>query len=91
MVEPSSRFLSRRVIEFLQRGTKGPELVGHDLLGLTMLPHCFLENFQRDVLVPVLLNETLQYLALMIHGPPQIVPLTVDLHEHVAKVPPPGE
>ena len=54
-----------------------------------MLPHCFLKEFQRGLLVQCLGDEALQDLTLVIDGSPEIVPLAVDLHEHFGQMPSP--
>jgi len=55
-----------------------------------MSTHCFLEESQYGLLVPFLRDEALQHLALVIDSPPEVMPLTVDLHEHRVQVPLPA-
>ena len=52
-----------------------------------MLSHCFLEKFQGGLLIARLRHEAFQYLTFVIHSPPQVVPFTVDLHEHLIQMP----
>ena len=54
-----------------------------------MLLHGFLEEFQRGLLVPCLRHEAFQHLALVVDGPPQVMPLAIDFHENFIQVPPP--
>lgn len=76
--------------DFTQRRTIGPELVGRAHFRVDALAHCFSKEFQRRLLVSHLRHEAFQYLAFMIHGPPQVVPLAVDLHENLVQVPTPA-
>ena len=55
-----------------------------------MLSHCFLEKFQGGLLIARLRHEAFQYLTFVIHSPPQVVPFTVDLHEHLIQMPAPA-
>lgn len=55
-----------------------------------MLAHCFLEEFQCLLLRTRLSHVAFQYFALVIHRSPQVVPFTVNLYEHLVKVPPPS-
>ena len=55
-----------------------------------MLLHCFLEKFQRSLPVSRLRNETFPNLAFMIYGPPEVVPLAIDLHEDLVEMPTPA-
>jgi len=55
-----------------------------------MLPHGFLQEFKRCLLVAGISHKAFQNLALLIDGPPQIVSLAVDLHEHLVEVPTPA-
>ena len=73
----------------LQSGPVGPELVGHNPFRSTVLEHCFSYKFQGCRLVRRLCHDAFQNLALVIHGPPQIVPLAVDLREELVEVPSP--
>ena len=52
-----------------------------------MLSHGILEEFQCRLLVAPLCHKAFQDFAFVIDGPPKIVPLTVDLYEHLVQVP----
>ena len=52
-----------------------------------MLAHCFSKKFQGCLLVTCLGNKTFQNLTLVIHCSPEIVALSVDLHEDFIQVP----
>lgn len=54
-----------------------------------MLTHCFLGEFQGGFLIARLCHEAFQNFAFMIDGPPKIMSLTVDLHEHLVQMPAP--
>lgn len=49
----------------------------------------FLQEFQRRLPISGLRHEALEHFAFVIDGPPEIVPLAVDLHEHLVQVPAP--
>lgn len=48
------------------------------------------QKVQHRLAVPLLCNEHLKHLALMIHGAPKITGIAVYLHEHFVKVPAPA-
>ena len=54
-----------------------------------MLLRRFLKEFQDRLLIPCLCHIVLENLALVIDGPPEVVHLAVDLHEHLVEVPSP--
>ena len=51
--------------------------------------HRFSDEFQGSFLVRGLGDEALQHLAFVIDGPPEVMSLAVDLHEHLIQMPPP--
>jgi hypothetical protein len=51
-----------------------------------MLAHCFPEEFQRRLLIACLGEIAFQHLALMIDGPPEIMPLAVVFHEDLVEM-----
>ena len=53
----------------------------------TVLLHLFHQEFHRRLSIKTLGDIAFQGFALMIHGPPQVVHLAVDFHEHVAQMP----
>ena len=55
-----------------------------------MLLHCFLEEFQYSLLVSALGDEAFQDLAFVIYSAPEVVPLTIDLHEDLVEMPTPA-
>ena len=54
-----------------------------------MLAHRFLAEFQCGFLVPGLGHEAFQNLTFVIDSAPEVVPLTVDLHEDLVEMPTP--
>lgn len=76
--------------DLLRRRTVGPEPIGHDHFGTTVLAHCFSWKFQRCLLVAPLRAEALQYFDFVIDGPPKVVAFSVHLHKHLVQVPPPA-
>ncbi len=89
IVQPLTGFLPTCSADRTKCGAKGSEPVSHDRLDLTMTFQRFPEEFQRSPAIPCLCHETLQHLALVIDGPPQVMPLAVDLHEDLVQVPSP--
>ena len=79
IVQPAASFLTISRTDFFQRSAIGPEAVGHEDVCANMIFHCFPEKFQRGFLVACLGDKALKHFALVIHSPPQIVPLAVDL------------
>ena len=53
----------------------------------TMTFHCFFKEFQCCLAITALRNEAFQYFPFVIHSPPKIVRLAVDLHEHLIQMP----
>lgn len=49
----------------------------------------FLQEFQRGLRAARLRHSALEHLAFVINGAPEMVPLTIDLHEDFFEVPPP--
>jgi hypothetical protein len=45
------------------------------------------EEFLRGLLVAAALHQDIQYMAVVIHGPPEIVPLTTNREKHLIQVP----
>jgi hypothetical protein len=57
--------------------------VGDDLTRSAVFLHDSLEKLQRRSLVPFRRDNSLQNLAFMIDGAPEIAELAVDLHKHL--------
>ncbi len=53
----------------------------------TMAFHGFPEEFQRRFAVTALGHKAFDHLALVVHGPPKLVCLAVDLHENLVQMP----
>jgi hypothetical protein len=51
--------------------------------------HGFPEEFQGSLAITALRDKAFQDFPFVIHGPPKIVRLAVDLHEHLIQMPPP--
>src|SRR6056297_1742608 len=89
VVQPATRLLPVDCSDFFQSGTVGLKSVRHDDLGLTVLAHCLLKEFQRGLLVACLRHKAFEHFAFVIDGPPKIMPLAVDLHEDFVQMPTP--
>ena len=87
VVEPAPRFLSICGTNIPQCSTVGPKSICDDYLGLSVLSHRLLEEFQCGFLVACLGDEAFQDLPFVVHRAPQVVPLAVDLHEHLVEMP----
>ena len=81
VVPPPPRFLAVDCAEIPQSSVIGPELVGHEDVGPSMLFHCFPEEFQCCLFVLRLRDESFQDLALVIDGAPEVMSLAVDPQE----------
>jgi hypothetical protein len=47
--------------------------------------HCFPKEFQDSLAITTLYDEAFEHFPFMIHSPPKIVRLAVDLHEHLVQ------
>lgn len=90
IIGPASSLLSVPDTEIVEGGTIGPQSVGHDFFGANKPLDRFLQEVQCRFLVPGLGHEALKHLAFMVDGAPQVVPLAIDLHEHLLQVPAPA-
>ena len=90
IVRPAARVLVNAGTDLFQRRAVGSWFVRDERLGLPVPPHGFCEEFQCNLPVAPLGREALQHLALMIHGPPTAMGLTIDSHDHLVEVPPPA-
>ena len=79
IVQPTAGFLASGRSDLPQCSAVGPKLVGHENICRTMFLDGFIEKFQRSFLVPRLRHEAFQHLAFMVDGPPQVMPLAIDL------------
>ena len=64
--------------------------VGYDRSRSPVTLHCTFQELQRGPAIPALRGENLKHLAFVIHRPPEIMCLAVDLHEDLVKVPSPS-
>ncbi len=62
-------------------------MVGDDHLTLAMTFHGFPQEFQRRFAVTALGHKAFEHLALVVHGPPKIVRLAVNLDENLVEGP----
>lgn len=90
VVESAAGFLPISCPDRPQRCTVGPKSICDDDLGLPVLSHCFLEEFQCGFLVTRLGDKASQHLSFVIDGSPKVMPLTVDLHENLVEMPLPA-
>src|SRR6056297_3130093 len=89
VVYPAARLLSALGTNLPKRGAIKPQFVGDDALRIPVLAHCLTEEFQGGLPVAGFRDEALQHLSLVIDGPPEVVLLTVNLHEHLVEMPSP--
>jgi hypothetical protein len=87
IVEPAPSFLSISVADLLHRRAVGTELVGDENICATMAFHDFLQEFEGYLAITARCNEAFQDVPFVIHWPPKIVRLAVNLHEHLVQVP----
>lgn len=88
IVQPTTGFLPSRSADLIECCAVGTQPVGHDHFGLSVLTHCFSEEFQRGFLVAALGNIAFQHLTLVINSTPEVVPLAADFDEDFVQVPP---
>jgi hypothetical protein len=81
--------LSLGVADLFHRRAVGPQPVGDDDLRAAIALHRFLDELQRRGLVTGLGDEGFQHFAFVIHRPPQVVELAIDLHVDLVQVPAP--
>jgi hypothetical protein len=70
-------------------GAIGSQTIGDDRLGSAMALHCALDEGEGGRLIPRLCDVGFQDLALVIHRPPQVAHLAVDLHVDLVEMPSP--
>jgi hypothetical protein len=61
--------------------------VGDEDMWAAMAFHCFPEEFQGSLGITALCDKAFEQFPFMIHSPPKIVRLAVDLHERLVQVP----
>ncbi len=87
VVEPPARLLFFGSTKLSESGPTRCEAIRDDVFRFTVPLHQFLEEFQCRLLVSAFGNDGFQHFALMINGPPKIMPLTIYLHENLVNVP----
>jgi hypothetical protein len=87
IVEPAAGFLSISVADHLHRRAVGTEVVGDEDICAIMAFHALPEEFQGCLAIMALCDQAFQDVPLVIHSPPKVVHLAVDLHEHLIQVP----
>ena len=65
----------------------GTQFVRHNHFWPAVALHCFFEEFQCCVAVSALGYITFKHLTFVINGPPEVMRLSVDLHEDFVQVP----
>ena len=89
VVEPTATLLTLTDSNDPQcRGVRAKP-VGYDRSRSAVTLHCALQKLQRGPAIPALGRENLKHLAFVIHRPPEIMRLAVDLHEDLVEVPTP--
>lgn len=89
IVEPARRFLKVSTTNLFQCSSIRAHPIRYDHIGTTVLAHCFLQEFQRRLLVPALCHVVFQRFACVVHCSPEIEPFAVDLDENLVEVPTP--
>lgn len=89
IVEPATANLAGCDADGFQGGTVGAQSVGDDRPGPAMPLYCALQKLKRSLAVSLFRGKHLQYLALVIHGAPEIERLAIDLYEGLVEVPAP--
>ena len=89
VIQPTTRFLLVCDTNLFKRSAERCHPVRHNNFRTAILTHCFLKEFQGSFLIAHLCDVAVQNLTFMIDGPPKIVFLAVDLHEHLVKMPAP--
>jgi hypothetical protein len=69
-------FLATLVPDDLHCGTIGRTSVRHNDVGITVSLHCFLEEFQRSSLIPLLRDIGFQDFAFVVDSAPKIMALS---------------
>ena len=59
--------------------------VGDEVMWAAMAFHCLPKEFQDSLAITTLYDEAFEHFPFMIHSPPKIVRLAVDLHEHLVQ------
>jgi hypothetical protein len=77
------------VADHLHRRTVGTERVGDEDICATMAFHRFPREFLGCLAITALCDEDFQDFPIVIHCPPKVVRLTIDLREHLVHVPSP--
>jgi hypothetical protein len=77
------------VAYFLHRCTIGSKLVRDQDQERSVAAHLFPEEFHGGLAIASLRDEAFEHFPFMIHSPPKIVHLAVDLHEHPIQMPEP--
>ena len=92
VVLPHSAWLMAiRQPEISGRSPVRSQLVRHDRLWSDALVfQQFPKQFESRALVATLLDQHVQDLAFVVHGPPEIHPLAADFHHHLVEMPATG-
>jgi hypothetical protein len=87
VVEMTTGFLARLISNHLYRGPIGGAFVRHHGIRISISPHCFLQEFQRSSLIPLLRDIGFQDFAFVVDSAPKIVALSSNLDEDLIQVP----
>ncbi len=79
---------ARQVRQALESRPVAAQAIGHDLLGRrTRMAEQRTEESLRRIGIPVLLQEDVQHLAVLVDRPPEVLLLSTYPHEHLVQVP----
>ena len=87
VVEPAAHLPTIKISQLSHRDGIGSQAVGDDLVRPTVALQRLLHERQSRSFVALLCDEALQDLAFVIDRAPQVMPLAIDLHEHLIKMP----
>lgn len=89
VIPHSTRLVAIGQTQIPGRSTVRSQLVGDNGVGPpALVPQQFPQQSKGCGLVPAFLDQQVEDLALVVHGPPEKHPLAADLHDHFVQVPP---
>ena len=87
IIQQADRFLPISVADDLHRGAIRAWLVRRNDNWTAVALHRFCKKLHSRFAVSALSNINFQHLTFVIHCPPEVVRLTVDLHKHLVQMP----
>ena len=87
IVEPPPDFLVIIIADCLHCGSIRLQPICHYGLWLAVSLHRFAQKLQRCLAIPAFSDKRFEHFAFMIDGPPEVMCLTIYLHEHLVQMP----